>query len=146
MDDTAKTEVEDRTAKAIGESPYEDIREVFRDRLRWLKEQNPSAFAQALAYYNDTLVRNISQGEPALLEWLRYGWRLGELSGAGKLFAIDESGRAIELEDVKADGSLLLHLPNETNIPALPLATPRHLSPHQKATLDLLVRRKLSLE
>jgi hypothetical protein len=146
MDDTVKTQIDSHTAQAIEASPYEDFREAYRERLRWLKDADPQAFGQALSYYNETLVPKIGDGQPVLEAWLRYGRQLGELSGAGTLYAIDASGRAMALDDVQASGDLLLHLPEQTSIPALPLAIPRDLSTHQKATLDLLVRRKLALE
>jgi hypothetical protein len=143
MDDTVKSAAEARTAQAIAEGPFHDFREGYRERLRWLKEARPEGFARALASY-EQLVENIAKGDEPLHEWLTYGRRLGELSGAGKVVAIDESGRAQPA--AQASGELLLHLPDDINVPALPLAVPRTLSEHQKATLDLLVRRKLAIE
>lgn len=143
MDDTAKSAAEARTGRAVAEGPFEDFREAYRERLRWLKESRPTAFAQALSCY-DQLVDNIARGDDPILEWLTYGKRLGELSGAGKVYAIDETGRA--LPAAQFSEQMLLYLPDDINVPALPLAVPRQLSEHQKATLDLLVRRKLSLE
>ena len=143
MDDTAKSAAELRTAQAIENGPFEDFREAYRERLRWLKEARTVAFSQALAAY-DELVQKIAQGDDPLNEWLAYGRRLGELSGAGQVCAIDDTGRAQAAEHFSEE--LLIHLPDDINVPALPLAVPRRLSEHQKATLDLLVRRKLALE
>jgi hypothetical protein len=143
MDDTAKSAAEARTAEAIRTGAFADFREAYRERLRWLKESRPQAFAEALTYY-DALVKNIAAGDDPIHEWLTYGKRLGELSGAGKVVAIDETGRA--LPATQFSDQLLLHLPDDINVPALPLAVPRALSEHQKATLDLLVRRRLAIE
>ena len=143
MDDTAKARAEGRTREAIESGPYEDFREAYRERLRWLKEARGNAFTSALAHY-ETLVQSIADGGDPVREWLQYGRHLGELSGTGKVYAIDASGRA--LGPTGAADEMLLHLPDDVSVPALPLAVPRSISEHQKATLDLLVRRKLSLD
>lgn len=143
MDDTAKLVAEKRTAEALEGSPFDDFRDAYRERLRWLKDARPEGFSEALAHYAQ-LVDNIGRGDAPLHEWLTYGKRLGELSGAGKVVAIDASGRAQPVSQF--EDSLLLHLPDDINVPALPLAVPRDLSEAQKASLDLLVRRRLSLE
>ena len=142
MDDAAKALAETRTAEALADSPYQDFREVYREHLRWLKEADAQAFAQALSYYNEKLIPNIAGGSDPLHEWLDYGRTLAKLSGPGKIWGIDESGRA----GAESQGGLLLHLPDDINLRALPLAIPKQLSPHQKSTLDLLVNRKLSLD
>ena len=142
MDDAAKAKTEARTAQALAESEYEDFREVYRDHLRWLKESKPDGFAQALNYYNETLVPQIAGGSDPVDQWLAYGRVLARLTGPGKVYGIDETGRAV----AESEGTLLLHLPDDIGMRALPLAVPRHLSVHQKATLDLLVNRRLALE
>jgi hypothetical protein len=145
MDDTAKAQLEAKTAQAITSGPYEDFRDSYRDHLRWLKETNPQGFSKALTYYNDILAANIAAGHDPLREWLEYGHTLARLSGPGTVYSIDESGRAQPAAD-PSNATLLLHLPDDTNVRAFPLAVPRNLSPHQRATLDLLVNRKLSLD
>ena len=136
MDDSVKRRVEELTEQAIAASPYADFREAYRDRLRWLKDAQPQGFTTALEHYNSVLVPNIEAGNDPLREWLDYGRRLGELSGAGKVMSIDETGRASE-----NGNGLVLHLPDDTSVPALALAVPRNLSEAQRATLDLLVKR-----
>lgn len=143
MDDTVKTQVEARTTRAITDGPYQDFREAYRERLRWLKEARPAAFTEARAAY-DALVENIARGGNPVEQWLMYGKQLGELSGRGQIVGIDASGRSVQ---ATSDGStVILHLPDDISVPALPLAVPRHISEHQKSTIDLLVRRKLSLD
>ncbi|HEY0809497.1 MAG TPA: hypothetical protein VGD49_05010 [Longimicrobiales bacterium] len=146
MDDTAKHQVEARTAEAIDQGPYEDFRQAYRDHLRWLKETNPQGFSKALGYYNDILAANIAAGHDPLSEWLEYGRTLAKLSGPGTVYRIDSTGRASAASDVSALGDVILHLPDDTRVRALPLAIPRELSAPQRATLDLLVNRKLALD
>ena len=138
MDDTAKGRADGLTETAIAQGPFEDFRESYRARLRWLKENQPGGFSEALAHYNDVLVPNIADGQDAIQEWLEYGKRLGELSGRGKLVSIDETGRSFPY-DGNASG-LILHLPEDTSVPALALAVPKSLSDAQRATLGLLVK------
>jgi hypothetical protein len=143
MDDTVRAAAESRTEAAIAAGPWQDFREAYRERLRWLKDARPQAFGEAVASY-ESLVEAVAAGGDAVAAWLAYGKQLGELSGRGKVVGIDETGRSVPANG--AHNQLLLHLPDDINIPALPLAIPRELSVHQKSTLDLLVRRKLSLE
>jgi hypothetical protein len=138
MDDTAKRLADERTDQAIANAPFEDFREAYRERLRWLKDSQPQGFSRALSHYNDILVPNIAGGGDPLVEWMEYGRLLGNLSGAGKVMRIDETGRAFPLDG--QDG-LILHLPDDTNVPALALAVPKLLSDAQKATLGLLVKK-----
>jgi hypothetical protein len=146
MDDTAKSQVEARTAEAIDTGPYEDFRQAYRDHLRWLKDANPQGFSKALAYYNDILAANIAAGHDPLREWLEYGHTLAQLSSRGTVYSVDETGRAQPVKEISNSTTLLLHLPDDINVRAFPFAIPRELSPHQRATLDLLVNRKLALE
>ena len=143
MDDTVKTAAEALTAEAIAAGPYDDFREAYRDRLRWLKDARAQGFNEAVASY-ERLVAEVAGGSDPIEKWLAYGRQLGELSGRGKVIGIDESGRAGPAND--SGTQLILHLPDDVSVPALPLAVPRQLSIHQRSTFDLLVRRKLALE
>ena len=143
MDDTVKAAADARTAEAIAAGPWQDFREAYRERLRWLKEARPQAFAEAVASY-ENLVTNVAAGDDAIRAWLEYGRQLGELRGRGKVVGIDASGRAVDA--AVARDQLMLHLPDDINVPALPLVVPRDISQAQQSTFDLLVRRKLSLE
>lgn len=134
MDDTAKQ----RTEEAIGASGLVDFRDAYRERLKWLKDAQPQAFTRGLSHYNDILVKNITNGADPISEWIVYGKLLGELSGPGQTVVIDETGRSRPFNGSLA--GLILHLPEDTNIPALALAIPRQLSDAQRATLTLLVR------
>ncbi|HUP88970.1 MAG TPA: hypothetical protein VM100_06460 [Longimicrobiales bacterium] len=140
MDNTAKQRSDDLTQQAIAAGKLEDFREDFRERLRWLKDNRPQSFSQALSHYNDVLVPNVAAGNAALKEWLQYGRLLGDLSGAGKVVAIDETGRARDSSDEL--NLLVLHLPDDTAVPALALIIPRELTAAQRSTLDLLANRR----
>jgi hypothetical protein len=137
MDDSVKRRVDEATEQAISTGPYEDFREGYRTRLRWLKESQPQGFTKALDHYNNMLVPNIAAGNDALREWLDYGRRLGELSGPGKTVGIDATGRANEGD---LDG-LVLYLPDDTAVPAFALAVPKKVSEAQRATMELLVKK-----
>jgi hypothetical protein len=139
MDDTAKRRADDATQAAINAGPFDDFRDTYRVRLRWLKDSQPQAFTGALSHYNDVLVPNIAGGADPIAEWVEYGKLLGELSGKGKTVVIDETGRA---SDFDGDfGGVILHLPEDQNVPAMALAIPKQLSEAQRATLDLLVKK-----
>jgi hypothetical protein len=142
MDDTAKLAAEARTLEAIASGPYDDFREAYRDRLRWLKEARPQAFSDAVGSY-ERLVESVAAGADPIDAWLEYGKQLGDLSGRGRVVRIDETGREVPATGTGTE--MLLHLPDDINVPALPLAIPRAPSEAQKATLDLLVHRRLAL-
>jgi hypothetical protein len=146
MDDTAKSQVDARTADAISGGPFQDFRDAYRQHLRWLKDTNPKGFSTALSYYNDILAANIAAGHDPLHEWLEYGHTLARLSGPGTVYSIDETGRALPMSEISDTTTVLLYLPDDASVRAFPLAIPRELSSHQRATLDLLVNRKLSLD
>lgn len=147
MNDTEKARADARTEQALADSPYHDPRQGYRDRLRRLREISPSAFAAAVNYYEEILF-------PALLDdsadplsaWVEYGRRLGQLTSAGRIVAIDASGRARDYTGIPDPPSLILHLPEDTAVEALVLATPRALSDAQQASFDLLVNRARSLD
>ncbi|MGQ0560385.1 MAG: hypothetical protein ACT443_00770, partial [Gemmatimonadota bacterium] len=132
MNDAAKRQADALTQKAMAGAQFEDFRDAYRERLRWLKENRAHGFTEALSHYNDVLVPNIASGADPIREWIDYGQRLGELSGSGKTVRVDETGRAHPFEG-SVDG-LILHLPDETTVPALPLAVPRAVSDAQQAT------------
>ncbi|MGQ0813151.1 MAG: hypothetical protein ACT4O1_01645 [Gemmatimonadota bacterium] len=140
MNDTAKRRAEELTEAAITGAQLEDFRAAYRERLRWLKESQPQSFTKALSHYNDVLVPNVAEGADPIAEWIDYGTRLGELSGVGKVVRVDETGRAWPLDHNIA--GLILHLPDDTGVPALALLVPRQLSDAQKATMQLLVKQK----
>jgi hypothetical protein len=135
-----------RTDEALAAMDFRDPRPAFRERLRWLREEQPNAFTSALAYYEQTLVPALlDENLEPLGQWLEYGRHLGELTGAGKTVAIDESGRARPYRATRLDSELVIHVPNDTAREALALAVPNQLSDAQRANFDLLIGRARAL-
>lgn len=132
-----------RLERVLEEQNLRDPREFLRDRLRFLKDRDRALFQRALDYYETVLQPNVSaaDSDPAL-EWLEYGKLLASLSGAGRVLAIDPSGRAGDAPEQCAPNSLLLHVPDDEATPVLVLSAPRELSAPQQASFDLLVLRK----
>lgn len=139
MNDTAKRRADELTEKAISEASYEDFRDAYRERMRWLKDNNAAAYTKALAYYNEILVANLADGNDVIREWIQYGCELGNLTGSGEMLTIDASGRALPYAGSVA--GLIIHVPADTAKPALALAVPRNMSAAQQATCKLLLPR-----
>lgn len=131
---------DERLKAALEEAGVADPRDAYRARLRVLKERDASAFEEALRYYEDELVPRVADEDgDAVAEWVEYGRRLGELSGAGRTVVIDRSGRSRPYEAPPPPNRLVLHLPEDDAVPALALVVPRDPSPPQRATYELLV-------
>ncbi len=129
-----------RLEAALEREAVHDPREFYRERLRLLRERNPSAFEEARRYYEDVLLPRVAaaDSEP-VREWFEYGRRLAELTAPGRLTEIDASGRARTFATPLDRELLVLHLPDEAGEPALVLNLPGRPSPAQRATCDLLV-------
>jgi hypothetical protein len=138
-EDSPKARAESQTDAAFAHSNFQDPRPDFRDRLRFLREEQPKAFSAALAYYEETLVPSVAGGEDPVTGWIAYGQQLGELTAPGKTFTIDPSGRARPYRGSNPGDHLVIHLPNDTAAAALPLAVPRALTPAQHANYELLI-------
>lgn len=125
----------------------EDPRQVYRDHLRALKDQDPSTFAELRAHYATEVEGALTSGHPDPLElWLRYGLVLARaLAGDGHAVVIDDTGMATPLEDAPPPGKLTLFLPDGRGQRAVLVALPQDPSGPQQATLDLLVHGKVRL-
>jgi hypothetical protein len=151
--EAGQSETDQRLEKALAEQNLRDPREFLRDRLRLLKERDRAVFQRALDYYENVLQPNVSapDSDPAF-EWLEYGKLLAELSGSGRVVAIDPTGRdtatrrrggaATNSPSLRSPAVLILHVPEDEAIPVLVLSAPRELSTPQQASFDLLVLRK----
>jgi hypothetical protein len=121
-----------------------DPRGFYRERLKALKADDAEAFRRALSYYEDQLIPAVAdEGSDPRAEWLEYGRVLASLSAAGRTVQIDPTGRAAEYARPVPPDHLVLHLPDASSQPALIVGIPGKLSPAQKATHDLLVKRSL---
>ena len=132
--------------QVLRETGARDPREFYRERLRELKERDPKAYAEAVRYFEETLIPGIASGgaEP-LAAWTEYGRKLAELSAPGRTISIDPTGRASPYSPPAGPEALVLHLPQLAGGRALLVGLPRALSDAQRATYDWLVmgRQKL---
>jgi hypothetical protein len=144
MDATLKSRGEARLEAALETSDTRDPRGVCRERLRWLKDNQRSAFERALEHYEQVLVPNAARDQiDPIGEWEAYARLLGELSGVGRTVDIDETGHA-GVPGTRLRG-LTLHIPDDSATPVLVVRMPNELSAAQRATIDLLVDRRQRL-
>jgi hypothetical protein len=135
-----------RLEAALAEAGARDPREFYRERLRDLKQANPEGYAQAVAYYRDTLIPEVASGEgDPLAAWTEYGRRLAEAITPGRTVAIDATGRAHPYQSPAPRDRLVLHLPEAQGSRALLVGLPAELAPAQRATYDVLVSGKQRL-
>ena len=120
-----------------------DPRPALRERLRALRESNATAFEEAKKHF-EQMKSDAEPGE-ALEHWIAYGHFLGELTSPGKLYHIDEVGRAEPWSAPLHSGAMLVHLPEDSSAAALAVVLPSRMSGAQEATYSLLVARRLSL-
>lgn len=147
MDEQLRTRAEARLKDAAAELGLADVRTHYRVRLRRLRESDPDAFGRATRHYEETVLPALVGDDP-LAVWLDYGRFLASLeTGEAKLTAIDATGRATPLAPRAAvhPRSLLLFLPTDGAAEPLVAAEPLQPSAAQRATLDLLVGRRLAL-
>lgn len=131
----------DRTESALKAGGYADMRPVYREVLRRIRQREPAAFEEATKRYEETLVPALSGGEEdPVAVWTTYGaWLAGKLA-PGRVVRLDESGLALEAEPRPVPGQVLLYLPDEQSEPAIALVRPSDPSSAQKAALELLTR------
>lgn len=144
MADDLKSRAESRLAEAAAARGYADPRPPLRDALRDLKERHPAAFASARQHYEETVMPALARGEDPLAAWVDYASFLGGLTAPGRMLAVDPSGRAAPYR-APDEGLLVLFVPEDTAAAVLVAAAPAEPSAAQRATVDLLVHRKLNL-
>lgn len=136
---SARDRADARLEEALEATGARDPREFYRDRLKALREQDEAAYDAAVAYWRDTLIPSIADGDAEpLAAWTLYGKRLAELSHEGRTVAIDASGRSTPWEMWEPD-ALVLHLPEEKRARALLVQLPPDPSRAQRATYAWLV-------
>ena len=141
MADDLRARADERFERALQQTGARDPRTVFRDMLRDLKAADAEGFRRALRYFDETLVPTVAdEGSDPLAEWLEYGRVLASLTTAGRTVQIDPGGRARSYARPVPGDALVLHLPENAARPALVLGLPPKLSPHQRASYDLLVK------
>ena len=131
---------------ALGKTGAKDPREFYRKRLREMKADNPDAYREAVAYYENQLVPSIAEaGDDPLTAWQQFGCRMAELTVTGTAVEIDDTGRRLPYVPPTPADRMVLHIPQGSKGRALVIGLPPELSAAQLATYDLLVggRQKL---
>lgn len=140
-DEDREARAEERYASALERKGLADLKPLFRDLLRRMRDDAPASYEEAVRRYEEEVVPAAADEEDPLRVWLRYGaWMAREIA-PGRLVKVDRTGRATELEqgprEVPAE-ALVLHLPEERGMRALALALPASPSAAQEETQDLL--------
>jgi len=126
--------------EALVQAGAKDPREFYRKRLREMKADNPEAYGEAVAYYENDLVPSIAEaGDDPLTAWQRFGCRVAELAVAGTPIEVDATGRRLPYAPPTPSDRMVLHVPQGTRGRALVVGLPPELSAAQLATYDLLV-------
>jgi hypothetical protein len=142
MPDDLTAQADARLEAAMAKEGSRDPREFYRERLRELKQDNPQGYADAVAYYQGTLIPEVASGAgDPLSAWTEYGRRLAEAVTPGRAVAIDATGRMHPYAHPAPRDRLILHLP-EGSGRALLVGLPARLSEAQRATYDVLVEGK----
>lgn len=130
-----------RFEAALAATGARDPRDYYRSRMRELRESNPQGYADAVAYYQSTLVTSIAEQDADPLEaWQTFGLRIAQLTAAGRAVAVDPTGRSRPFEAPGSADDLILHLPDARNQRALLVGLPPEPSAAQMATFNWLVQ------
>lgn len=141
MADDLRARADARFEQALQAAGARNPRGFFRDQLRDLKVNDADAFRRALRYFDETLIPTVAdEASDPIAEWLEYGRLLASLTLPGRAVQIDPAGRARDYARPVPADALVLHLPDNAAKPALVLGIPPKLTPHQRASYDLLVK------
>jgi len=149
MDQAIQDRADEIFEEALGRTGAKDPREFYRKRLREMKADNPNAYHEAVAYYQNELVPSITEaGDDPLTAWQQFGCRMAELTVTGTPIEIDATGRSCPYAPPTPADRMVLHIPRGSKGRALVIGLPPELSAAQLATYDLLVggRQKLQDE
>jgi hypothetical protein len=146
MEPTQQQQADHRMEDALEETGARDPRQYYRDMLRDLKARDAGAYEAAVEEYLAEVVEPIASGAvDPILTWLEFGCRLASRLHAGRTVIVDERGRTRAYEPPPSWSELILHLPENRKVRAIPVALPPDPTPAQRATLDLLALGKLRL-
>jgi len=149
MDQAIQDRADEIFEEALGRTGAKDPREFYRKRLREMKTDNPPAYREAVAYYQNELVPSIAEaGDDPLTAWQQFGCRMAELTVTGTPIEIDTTGRRCPYAPPTPADRMVLHIPRGSKGRALVVGLPPELSAAQLATHALLVggRQKLQDE
>jgi hypothetical protein len=144
MDAETRVRAEARLAEAAAALQLADPRPPLRERLKMLRQKHPDAFSKAVEHYEQAVLPGLTADDP-MPAWLDYARFLGQLTANGRLLAIGEDGVAAAFLPPLSPGALVLFIPDDTAVPAFVAAQPQRPSAAQQASMDLLVRGRLSL-
>ncbi len=134
---------EARFQAALEQSGARDPRDFYRQLLRSLKARDRAAYERAVRIHDEELIPSVAgDGSDPLAAWLGYGCKLAALLAPGKTVQIDPSGLATAYAPPVPLDRLVLQLPTAAREPILVIGIPPALSPAQRATVDLLHKRK----
>lgn len=124
---------------ALARHDLRDVQPLYRKLLVKLKSADPASYAAAVGRYQESVVPRLAADEedPVAL-WVEYGVWLAARVAPGRAVAVDVTGQARDIPETSELGPLLLHLPDETRVPAILLALPVEPSESQRATVELL--------
>ena len=141
MTDDLPKKADARFEAALAATGARDPREYYRSRLRELRQSNPQGYADAVAYYQSTLVTSIAeQDADPLKAWQTFGLRIAQLTAAGRAVAVDPVGRSHPFEPPGRTVDMILHLPDARNQRALLVGLPPEPTAAQMATFNWLVQ------
>ena len=146
MDPQLRARADARFERLVEETGARDPREFYRGMLRELRALDEERYETAVADFRDRVLRAIAEnsGDP-LQSWLQFGLRLAESLHPGRAVIVDELGRSRAYTPPPSWKDLILHLPDEGRVRALPVGLPPELSGAQQATVDLLCQGRVKL-
>ena len=141
MTDDLQQKADARFEAALAATGARDPRDYYRTRLRELRQSNPEGYADAVAYYQRTLVTSIAEQDADPFEaWQSFGLRIAQLTAAGRAVAVNPAGRSRPFEAPGRTEDMILHLPDARNRRALLVGLPPEPSAAQMATYNWLVQ------
>lgn len=141
MTDDLQRKADARFEAARAATGARDPRDYYRSRLRELRQSNPEGYADAVAYYQSTLVTSIVEQDADPLEaWQAFGLHLARTAAPGRAVAVDPAGRSRPFEPPGRAEDMILHLPDARNRRALLVGLPADPSTAQMAAYRWLVQ------
>lgn len=140
-----KKTAESRLEASLAGASIRDPRDLYRARMRHLRERSATAFETALRHYEETVVPRTAADADPITEWLAYGRLLAELDGPGRFMEVDGVGRARPWREGDPAGGMILYLPDEKSGRPFTVSMPRDATAAQLATHALLVEGKREL-
>lgn len=146
MEPAEEVEAADRLSRALEETGARDPRDYYRARLRELKSGNPEGYDRAVRHYREVVIPSIASARTEPLEaWLEYGRLIVSLAEEGRTVVIDPEGKAEPYDPPVPLDRMVLHLPDNARVKAIPVGLPARFTPAQQAGYDLLVAGRQSL-